>query len=205
MKRLLIILLALAISLGGISCAPSPERVTTEEEAPPQTPMPPPTTAPATGIFFENLSQIALVEARDLGLPPGYWSVVEDKEVGKLFEGSSEQCSVPVLEDWAYQECIELIEYNTRIWVWYGRVIQIHYALFPTGEAATVSFQQSRSKCKAIVAENLGIGNESYRLRSVVHFRMGNIRVLVNVIDSKLGDPETYAKVVADKMVSPSP
>lgn len=86
---------------------------------------------------------------------------------------------------------------------WHGIAVEVLYALFPTVEAATASFQESEASAGInIVAENLGIGDESYRLPNIVHFRMGNVRVFVNVIDPKFGDPEVYAKIAANKMVS---
>jgi len=194
--------MAILLVFGACALAPSPTPASIPEPAPMPESAPTPESAltPATEILCESLSHIDLVNQTDLGLTPGYSSAIESKEAGRLYEGSSEERSVLVLEGLGHREHI-----GEGISIWHGIAVQIYYTLFPTVEAATASFQQSKSKCKTILAENLGMGNESYRLPNMVHFRMGNVRVFVKVTDPKFGDPEIYAKIVANKMVSALP
>ena len=130
-----------------------------------------------TQIFFETLLDIPLVKF------PGYQSLWEDMEGRPVYHGEVYM-----------RESSE--ERRTLILNGNEMIVEIYYALFPTVEEAAISFWQCRAlfltRClveglgEQVVVEDLGIGDESYRLRidgvpvTTVYFRMGNLRVFVN-------------------------
>jgi len=130
-----------------------------------------------TQVFFETLRDIPLVEF------PGYQSLWENMEGRPIYHGE-------------FYMGVSSEEGRTLILNGNDIIVEIYYALFPTVEAATISFWQCRAlfltRClveslsEHIVIEDPGIGDESYRLRmdgvpsTTVFFRMGNLRVFVN-------------------------
>jgi len=130
-----------------------------------------------TQVFFETLLDIPLVEF------PWYQSLWENMEGRPIYHGE-------------FYMGVSSEEGRTLILNGNEIIVEIYYALFPTVEAAAISFWQCRSlfltRClveslgEHIVLEDPGIGDESYRLRmdgvpsTTVFFRMGNLRVFVN-------------------------